>query len=114
VGHLAETETSPLGLNLLSVERRHLPGDGNVMLLLDVTNGEDDVDLLESATRGLGVCEGARGKVSFGTEKQSSGGDVQKTQMRGMKQTLSAPKRAKVPYPMLVRRGGVAMTIANW
>lgn len=33
--------------------------------------------------------------------------------MRGIKPTLRQPKRAKVPDPMLVRRGGVAMTIAN-
>lgn len=60
--HLAETKTSPLGLNLLCAERGHLVGDGNVVLLLDVANCEDDINLLESAASGLGVCGKARGQ----------------------------------------------------
>lgn len=54
---VAETETTPLALDLGTAETRHDLGHLDVRHLLDVATREDDVDLLERTTGRLGVEE---------------------------------------------------------
>lgn len=60
--HLTQAEASPLGFNLVRVEGGHLLGHLDIVLLLDVADGEDDVNLFEGTTGGLGVCRGEGGR----------------------------------------------------